>query len=119
MADGWGAAAQYVGERLRTARLDYEETGWYDGATFHKPQEVLVRDRLLAAYEVRLVARVSAAYSGRPNPSRVAGRSWYASAVAAVWKAAAVRPLLLRSYQQAWVMQAWESWLDRYLALAL
>ncbi len=44
---------QYVGDRLRTATLDYEETGWYDGATFHKPQEVLVRDRLLAAYEVR------------------------------------------------------------------
>ena len=46
----WGR--QYVGDRLRTATLDYEETGWYDGATFHKPQEVLVRDRLLAAYEV-------------------------------------------------------------------
>ena len=42
-----------MGDRLRTATLDYEETGWYDGATFHKPQEVLVRDRLLAAYEVR------------------------------------------------------------------
>lgn len=47
---------QYVGDRLRTATLDYEETGWYDGATFHKPQEVLVRDRLLAAYEVRACA---------------------------------------------------------------
>ena len=48
------ARRQYVGDRLRTATLDYEETGWYDGATFHKPQEVLVRDRLLAAYEVWL-----------------------------------------------------------------
>jgi len=74
-ADAWGGdscctshvlpAAQYVGDRLRTATLDYEETGWYDGATFHKPQEVLVRDRLLAAYE----ARAAPYHPPDPNPT--------------------------------------------------
>eukprot|EP00879_Flechtneria_rotunda_P001984 GHRR01002159.1.p2 GENE.GHRR01002159.1~~GHRR01002159.1.p2 ORF type:complete len:166 (+),score=64.15 GHRR01002159.1:755-1252(+) len=48
---GWA----YVGDRLRSAAVPYEETGWYDGQTFVKPPEVLTRDRLLASYEVRPV----------------------------------------------------------------
>lgn len=46
---GWS----YVGDRLLSAAVPYEETGWYDGQTFVKPPEVLTRDRLLATYEVR------------------------------------------------------------------
>jgi hypothetical protein len=42
-----------VADRLMTATLEYEETGWYDGQYFVKPPEILARDRLLAAYEVR------------------------------------------------------------------
>lgn len=48
---GW----KYVGDRLLTAALPYEETGWYDGQVFVKPPEVLTRDRLLGMYEVRPV----------------------------------------------------------------
>ncbi len=46
---GWA----YVGDRLLSAAVEYEETGWYDGQVFVKPPEVLARDRLLGSYEVR------------------------------------------------------------------
>lgn len=46
---GWS----YVGNRLMSAAVEYEETGWYDGEVFVKPPEVLTRDRLLGMYEVR------------------------------------------------------------------
>lgn len=48
---GW----KYVADRLMTATLEYEETGWYDGQFFVKPPEILTRDRLLGTYEVRPV----------------------------------------------------------------
>lgn len=48
---GW----KYVADRLMTATLEYEETGWYDGQFFVKPPEILARDRLLGTYEVRPV----------------------------------------------------------------
>lgn len=48
-------AWKYVGDRLLTAALEYEETGWYDGQVFVKPPEVLARDRLLGTYEVKPV----------------------------------------------------------------
>eukprot|EP00884_Botryococcus_braunii_P007181 jgi/Botrbrau1/16464/Bobra.0142s0059.1 len=52
---GW----QYVGDRLLSAAIAYEETGWYDGQTFVKPPEVLTRDRLLGMYEVKpILARL-------------------------------------------------------------
>ena len=47
---GWS----YVGDRLLSAAVAYEETGWYDGQLFVKPPEVLARDRLLGSYEVRV-----------------------------------------------------------------
>ena len=46
---GW----QYIGNRLLSAAVEYEETGWYDGQIFIKPPEVLARDRLLGTYEVK------------------------------------------------------------------
>jgi len=46
---GWS----YVGNRLLSATVDYEETGWYDGQTFVKPPEILARDRLLGLYDVK------------------------------------------------------------------
>ncbi|GMH38751.1 hypothetical protein BSKO_06635 [Bryopsis sp. KO-2023] len=49
----------YVGNRLLSATVEYEETGWYDGQMFVKPPEVLARDRLLGTYEVRpILARL-------------------------------------------------------------
>ncbi|MEW5298128.1 MAG: hypothetical protein WDW36_001282 [Sanguina aurantia] len=46
---GW----QYVGDRLMSATVPYEESGWYDGEIFVKPPEVLTRDRLLGIYECK------------------------------------------------------------------
>lgn len=48
---GWA----YVGNRLLSATVEYEETGWYDGQIFVKPPEVLTRDRLLGTYQVKPV----------------------------------------------------------------
>lgn len=50
---GWS----YVGTRLLSASVEYEETGWYDGQVWVKPPEVLARDRLLGSYEVKPVLR--------------------------------------------------------------
>ena len=50
---GW----KYVSDRLMTATLPYEETGWYDGQFFVKPPEILARDRLLGMYETRPVLK--------------------------------------------------------------
>lgn len=46
---GWA----YVGNRLFSATVEYEETGWYDGEIWVKPPEVLARDRLLGSYKVK------------------------------------------------------------------
>ncbi|KAJ3673048.1 hypothetical protein LUZ60_006422 [Juncus effusus] len=48
---GWS----YVGDRLLSAVVPYEETGWYDGQMWVKPPEILARDRLLGSYEVKPV----------------------------------------------------------------
>ncbi|GAB2276169.1 hypothetical protein Dimus_010904 [Dionaea muscipula] len=48
---GWA----YVGNRLLSATVEYEETGWYDGQVWVKTAEVLVRDRLLGSYQVKPV----------------------------------------------------------------
>jgi len=45
---GW----TYVGERLESAVVEYEESGWYDGEIYVKSSEVLARDRLLVSYQV-------------------------------------------------------------------
>ena len=43
----------YVRDRLLSATVEYEETGWYDGQTYVKDPEMLARDRLLGTYTVR------------------------------------------------------------------
>jgi Conserved in the green lineage and diatoms 27 len=45
---GW----QYIKDRLKSDRIFYEESGWYDGQTWIKPTAMLNRDRLVASYEV-------------------------------------------------------------------
>ena len=42
----------YIRDRLASETIVYEESGWYDGQTWDKPEEVLQRDRLIATYEV-------------------------------------------------------------------
>ncbi|PWZ06510.1 Uncharacterized protein ycf36 [Zea mays] len=51
---GWS----YVGDRLLSAVVPYEETGWYDGQMWVKPPEVLARDRLLGSYKVKPVVNL-------------------------------------------------------------
>lgn len=46
---GWA----YVGNRLLSATVEYEETGWYDGQIWVKTAEVLARDRLLGSFQVK------------------------------------------------------------------
>lgn len=48
---GWS----YVGDRLLSAVIPYEESGWYDGQMWVKPPEILARDRLLGSYKVKPV----------------------------------------------------------------
>lgn len=46
---GWS----YIKSRLTTATIFYEESGWYDGQTWTKPEEVLSRDSLIATYQIQ------------------------------------------------------------------
>lgn len=46
---GW----TYVGDRLARATVPYEESGWYDGQTWEKPNDDLIRDRLVVTYEIQ------------------------------------------------------------------
>lgn len=43
----------YVSDRLSKETVVYEESGWYDGQTWCKPESVLARDRLIVAYEIQ------------------------------------------------------------------
>lgn len=45
---GW----RYIRDRLQTKNLSYEESGWYDGQIWQKPESVLQRDRLIVSYEI-------------------------------------------------------------------
>ncbi|XP_057759823.1 protein CONSERVED IN THE GREEN LINEAGE AND DIATOMS 27, chloroplastic [Arachis stenosperma] len=51
---GWS----YVGDRLLSAVIPYEESGWYDGQMWAKPPEILARDRLLGSYKVKPVVQL-------------------------------------------------------------
>ena len=46
---GWS----YVRNRLVSSTIFYEESGWYDGQTWAKPAEVLMRDRLIVTYQIQ------------------------------------------------------------------
>jgi len=46
---GW----THVCDRLAKPAVPYEESGWYDGQIWEKPEEVSNRDRLIADYEVK------------------------------------------------------------------
>ena len=50
---GW----RYVGDRLLAETVTYEESGWYDGQVWHKPQEVVTRDTLIFRYQVAPVLK--------------------------------------------------------------
>ncbi|NJL47743.1 MAG: CGLD27 family protein [Leptolyngbyaceae cyanobacterium SM2_5_2] len=48
---GWA----HVGGRLRQTTVPYEESGWYDGQLWVKPEEISTRDRLIVDYQVKPV----------------------------------------------------------------
>lgn len=48
---GW----KYVGDRLNSETVLYEESGWYDGQTWRKTPEILAQDRLIVTYQVQPV----------------------------------------------------------------
>jgi hypothetical protein len=50
---GW----RYVLQRLESASIVYEETGWYDGQEWTKSAVELTQDRLLVSYEVSPIVR--------------------------------------------------------------
>lgn len=43
----------HIGQRLQQALVPYEESGWYDGQVWQKPEETLNRDRLVMDYQVK------------------------------------------------------------------
>ncbi|MGK7906822.1 MAG: CGLD27 family protein [Synechococcus sp.] len=48
---GWS----YVQRRLSQAAIVYEESGWYDGQIWEKPDDELAKDRLVVDYQVKPV----------------------------------------------------------------
>jgi len=45
----------YVRNRLAQPTVPYEESGWYDGQIWTKPEEVLQRDRLIVTYQIQSI----------------------------------------------------------------
>lgn len=50
---GWS----HVGNRLQQQSVPYEESGWYDGQVWEKPNDILNRDRLIVDYQVAPILR--------------------------------------------------------------
>lgn len=58
---GWS----YVRDRLVSPIIFYEESGWYDGQTWTKPQSVLTRDRLIVTYSIKpIIWRLQITFAG-------------------------------------------------------
>lgn len=47
----------HVGQRLRQDAVPYEESGWYDGQVWQKPEDILNRDRLIMDYQVKPILK--------------------------------------------------------------
>lgn len=47
----------HIGQRLAQKEVPYEESGWYDGQIWLKPEDVLNRDLLIMAYQVQPILR--------------------------------------------------------------
>lgn len=45
----------YVRDRLAQPTVAYEESGWYDGQVWEKPEEVWQRDRLIVTYQIQSI----------------------------------------------------------------
>lgn len=47
----------YVRDRLKRETIFYEESGWYDGQTWTKPEAVLQRDRLIVRHQIQPILK--------------------------------------------------------------
>jgi hypothetical protein len=53
----------YIGDRLKSAKVFYEESGWYDGQTWTKTPEILQRDQLIVTYQINpILARLKQSF---------------------------------------------------------
>jgi hypothetical protein len=50
---GW----YYIGDRLNSQQIAYEESGWYDGQVWQKTPAEITRDRLLFSYQVKPILK--------------------------------------------------------------
>jgi hypothetical protein len=50
---GW----KYIGDRLNSPTVSYEESGWYDGQIWEKSPESLTQDQLIVTYQVRPILK--------------------------------------------------------------
>jgi Conserved in the green lineage and diatoms 27 len=50
---GW----YYIKDRLKSEKVFYEESGWYDGQIWQKPPEIIVRDRLIVSYQIEPIIK--------------------------------------------------------------
>jgi hypothetical protein len=58
---GWS----YIRDRLMSPIIFYEESGWYDGQTWMKPEEVVTRDRLIVSYSIKpIINRLQMTFAG-------------------------------------------------------
>jgi hypothetical protein len=44
---------RYIGDRLQRDTISYEESGWFDGQLWQKPDNVLTRDCLIVTYQLQ------------------------------------------------------------------
>ena len=73
---GWS----YVRDRLNKKTVFYEESGWYDGQTWQKPQSVIARDNLIVAYEIQpILTRIKITFAIIIGIIGVDGVSWLAA----------------------------------------
>lgn len=47
----------HIGHRLKERSVFYEESGWYDGQIWEKPDDVMDRDQLIMTYEVQPILK--------------------------------------------------------------
>ena len=45
----------YIYKRLNSEKIEYEESGWYDGQTWEKPVDWRAKDLLIAQYQIKPV----------------------------------------------------------------
>lgn len=58
---GW----RHVRDRLNAPRVFYEESGWYDGQYWTKPEDILTQDQLVVTYQVQpLMRRIEQLFGG-------------------------------------------------------